>query len=293
MCKPYAYSLSGLLRVAAALVVLTAMAALPGCTALDRTAHADALAEPAHLQRVTVDTGSFILTAYSRISRPDKPLRVYIEGDGLAWLSRTMPSLDPTPREATGLALAAQDAAPNVVYLARPCQFTPMAMDPRCGIPYWTGKRFAPEVIDSMNRAVSHFAALTPGRSVELVGYSGGGAVAVLIATRRSDIASIRTVAGNLDDELVNQLHDVSPMPGSENAIDFAAQVAGIAQIHFSGAEDQVVPPAVALRFVRATGTRCARAITVPGMSHDGDWSRRWPVLLDIAPACAATVSGE
>ncbi|RFU44556.1 alpha/beta fold hydrolase [Paraburkholderia sp. DHOC27] len=269
------------------------MVALAGCATLDRDAHADALAEPAHLQRVTVDTGGFILTAYARISQPDRPLRVYIEGDGLAWLSRTMPSLDPTPREATGLALAARDPAPNVVYLARPCQFTSMAMNPRCDRAYWTGKRFAPEVIESMNRAVSHFAALTPGRSIELVGYSGGGAVAVLIAARRPDVVSIRTVAGNVDDEFVNQLHDVSPMPGSENPIDFAEQVAGIAQIHFSGAEDKVVPPAVAQRFVRATGARCARAITIAGVSHDGDWSRRWPALLDVVPTCAARVRGE
>ncbi|WNC92164.1 alpha/beta hydrolase [Paraburkholderia sp. FT54] len=281
-------SLSGLLHVVTALVV---MAALAACTELDRDAHANALAEPAHLQRVSVDTGRFVLTAYSRISQPDKPLRVYIEGDGLAWLSRTMPSLDPTPREATGLALAAQDPAPNVVYLARPCQFTPKATNPRCDISYWTGKRFAPEVIESMNDAVSHFATLTPGQSVELVGYSGGGAVVVLIAAHRSDVASIRTVAGNLDDEFVNRLHDVSPMPESENAIDVAAQVAGIPQIHFSGAGDAVVPPAVAARFVKATGTRCARAMTVPGVSHDGDWSRYWPVLLSIGPTCAATAS--
>jgi poly(3-hydroxybutyrate) depolymerase len=125
------------------------------------------------------------------------------------------------------------------------------------------------------------------------VGYSGGGAVAVLIAANRSDVASIRTVAGNLDDEFVNRLHGVSPMPESEDAIDFATRVSAIPQIHFSGAEDEVVPPAVALRFVKATGPRCARAQTVADVSHDGDWSRHWPALLNLAPTCATTVSGE
>jgi hypothetical protein len=266
------------------LLPLLLFGALSGCAALDRDAHADALAQPAHLHRQLVDTGPFVLTAFSRISQPAKPLRVYIEGDGVAWLSRTEPSLDPTPREATGLALAAQDRAPNVVYLARPCQFTPMAMNPRCGIPYWTGKRFAADLIDSMNDAVSRFAALTPGQPVELVGYSGGGAVAVLIAARRSDVVSIRTVTGNLDDEFVNRLHDV---------IDFASRVASIPQVHFSGAKDEVVPPSVAQRFVDAAGTRCARALTVPGLSHGSDWSARWPALLDIAPTCASAASGQ
>jgi dienelactone hydrolase len=276
-------------RLAAAsfLLLLLGVLGLGGCAALDPDAHADALAAPAHLHREAVDTGRFVLTAYSRISRPDEPLRVYIEGDGVAWLSRTVPSLDPTPLQAEGLALAAQDAAPNVVYLARPCQFTPMALNPQCGIAYWTGKRFAPEVVEAMNEAVSHFAALTPGQPVELVGYSGGGAVAVLIAARRADVASIRTVAGNLDDEFVNRLHGVSPMPESENAIDFAAQVARIPQVHISGADDTVVPPSVAQRFVDATGGACARVVTVPGKSHDSDWSRGWRELLGITPTCA------
>jgi pimeloyl-ACP methyl ester carboxylesterase len=268
------------------LAPVSLLGALSACAALDPDAHANALAEPAHLHRQLVDAGPFVLTAFSRISQPRKPLRVYIEGDGAAWLSRTEPALDPTPHQAMGLALAAKDPAPNVVYLARPCQFTPMAMNARCTIDYWTGKRFAADVIESMNTAVSRFAALTPGQPVELVGYSGGGAVAVLIAARRTDVDSIRTVAGNLDDEFVNRLHDVSPMPESEDAIDFAHRVASIAQVHFSGAMDVVVPPSVAERFVDATGTRCAQALTVPGLAHDSDWSQRWPALLNIVPAC-------
>jgi fermentation-respiration switch protein FrsA (DUF1100 family) len=272
---------------AAVSLALALSGMLAGCAGPDPNVHADALAESAHLQRESVDADRFVLTAFARISQPDRPLRVYIEGDGVAWLSRTVPSLDPTPHQATGLALAARDPAPNVVYLARPCQFTPMEMNPSCGIPYWTGKRFAPEVIESMNDAVSRFAARTPGQPVELIGYSGGGAVAVLIAARRADVASIRTVAGNLDDAFVNRLHDVSPMPESENAIDFASRVAAIPQIHFSGSDDTIVPPAVASRFVEAAGSRCARALTVPGMSHGGDWGARWPGLLAIVPACA------
>ena len=270
------------------LLLMCVVGSLSGCTGLDPNAHADALAAPAHLQRESVDTGAFVLTAFSRITRQDAPLRVYIEGDGVAWLTRSMPSLDPTPREATGLALAAQDPAPNVVYLARPCQFTPMAMNPHCSVEYWTGKRFAPDVVEAMNAAVNRFATRTPGQPIELVGYSGGGAIAVLIAARRSDVASIRTVAGNLDVAFVNQLHDVSPMPDSENPIDFASRVSGIAQIHFSGADDTVVPSSVVERFVKATGSRCAHAVTVPDMSHDGPWSQRWPALLALTPTCSS-----
>jgi hypothetical protein len=259
------------------------LAMLPACAALDRNAHADALAAPAHLQRETLRTRDFMLTAYARITREDKPVDVYIEGDGSAWLSRSEPSLDPTPRDATGLALAAADPSPNVVYLARQCQFTPMSENPRCDVRYWTGARFAPEVIESMNEAVDAVAA---GRRIHLIGFSGGGAVAALIAARRHDVLSLCTVAGNLDSEYVNRLHDVSAMPASLNPVDAAPALRTLPQLHFTSDADRVVPPSVAKRFVDATGGRCAQTKVVSGIAHDGDWAHVWPALLQSPVRC-------
>ncbi|WP_250474137.1 lysophospholipase [Caballeronia sp. GAFFF1] len=258
-------------RAGAVLSCVLAMSSLSACVAFDRNAHADALARAAHMQRETVQTSGFALTAYSRITRRDAPIHVYIEGDGFAWVSRNEPSLDPTPRNATGLALAAADASPNVTYLARPCQYTPMRDNPRCDVRYWTGARFAPEVLVAMNEAVDAIAARAPGAGVHLIGYSGGGAIAVLLAARRRDVLSLRTVAGNLDSEYVNRLHGVSPMPASLKAIDAAAELGALPQMHFASDADRVVPVAVARRFVDAVGTRCARLRVVEGIAHDGD----------------------
>lgn len=269
-------------------IAATLLAACAG----DPREHADTLAQPAGLQREQVHGGDFLLTAYARITRPDLPLTVYIEGDGLAWRSRTEPSADPSPRDALGLQLAAADRAANVVYLARPCQFTAMADNPRCEAAYWTGKRFAPEVIAAMDAAVSRYASLLPGRRINLVGYSGGGAVAVLLAARRSDVASLRTVAGNLDHEAVNRWHKVSSMPDSLNPIDAAARVAAIPQLHFSGSDDRIVPTAIARDFVAKAGT-CARLRVVAGMSHEGDWSRLWPQLLAEPLPCTGASHHE
>jgi hypothetical protein len=262
---------------------------LTACAQFDRNTHADALAAPAGLVREQITTGQFVLTAWSRLRRPDQPIDLYIEGDGLAWISRSEPSLDPTPREATGLALAAADPAPNVVYLARPCQFTPMSLNPQCDVAWWTRRRFAPDVIASMNEAIGQIAARAPGQRLNLIGYSGGAAIAILVAAHRHDVASIRTVAGNLDDEYINRTHGVSAMPESLNPIDVAAAVSSIPQIHFNSDADTVVTPEVARRFVAATGDRCALARTVPGIAHDGDWSGQWPTLLAITPRCLGT----
>lgn len=270
----------------------TSVLVLLSACAVDPRTHADALARPAGLTHEQVRTQGFTLTAYVRITRSDLPLNVYIEGDGMAWRNRHQPSDDPTPNRALGLTLAAADLGANVLYLARPCQFTPIAANPQCDVTYWTDKRFAPEVVAAVDESISHYATRTPGQRINIIGYSGGGAVAVLVAARRQDVASIRTVAGNLDIEAINRLHKVSAMPDSLNPIDVAARVANIAQIHLSGSRDEIVPAAIARSFATRVGP-CARVQVVNGLSHEGGWAAAWPQLLAIAPPCSPGAEHE
>lgn len=261
---------------------------LMGCTTTSRLAGADPIAASAGLARVRIPAAPFVLTAYLRITDPAAPVHVYMEGDGLAWLSRTEPSPDPTPRSPVALRLAAADPAANVAYLARPCQYTPMAENPACVPAYWTGRRFAPEVITAMGRALDVIAARTTRRELHLTGYSGGGAVAVLTAAERGDVASIRTVAGNLDHDAVNRLHRVSPLNGSLNPMDAAPRVARIPQIHFSADKDTVVPPSIAAGFRAAAPSPCVQTRTITGATHADGWVERWPELLAQQPKCAS-----
>jgi dienelactone hydrolase len=270
---------------AAFLCAALACAALPvGCMTLDPNAHAQRLAQSAGLSGELIQTDTFDLASFGRIGEPHSPVHIYIEGDGRAWASRSTPALDPTPRLALALQLAARDPGPNVVYLARPCQFT--ARDPHCEVAYWTGKRYSREVVAAMDSAISQYAARAPGQPVHLIGYSGGGALAILVAAHRSDVASIRTVAGNLDVAEVMRLHGVSPMPESLDPIDEAQSVAHIGQIHFSGANDRVVPPSIARDFAAAVGGSCVRTQVVPGMGHEGPWAAMWPELLSEIVDC-------
>lgn len=264
---------------------------LGGCAVVpeqvDLNRHAQSLAQAGGLVMAPVQTDGFILTSFYRITRPDQPLTVYIEGDGFAWRTRSQPSLNPTPIKAQGLALAAKDPAANVLYLARPCQFTPISANPRCDVRYWTSRRFAEEVVVSMNQAVEQYAARLPGQPLHLVGYSGGATIAALLAARRQDVASLRSVAGNLDVAEVNRLHRVTPMPDSLNAIDVAPLLSGLPQIHYVGSEDKIVPPSIAQRFASAAAGLCTRVRVVPGMSHDGDWAQGWSQLISELPRCS------
>lgn len=257
-----------------------------GCVA-DRGAHADAIAAKAGLQKRLIQTDSFLLTTYSRTTDSAGLFDVYIEGDGQAWLSPTEPARNPTPRRALGLSLAARDPAANVLYIARPCQFTPFALDAKCQASVWTSRRFAEDVIVSVNQAIDQLTRGAKKHALHLVGYSGGGAVAVLVAARRDDVASLRTVAGNLDHEEVNRLNDVSPMPDSLNAIDHARKLAALPQIHFSGKDDEIVPSAVAKKFLAASEpSKCVSLLLVAEADHENGWSERWPDLLKIQPKC-------
>lgn len=265
-------------------LVLSGCAKLPAKSELDQ--RADALARPAGLVREQVRTDRFVLTGFARITRADQPLTIYVEGDGFAWRTRSQPSTDPTPLKAQGLALAAADPAANVVYLARPCQFTPMAANPQCAVAYWTGKRFAEEVVVAMDQAVGHYARQVPGQPLNLVGFSGGGAIAALLAARRADVVSLRSVAGNLNTEAFNRLHKTTPMPQSLNALDIAPQLRTLPQIHFYGTEDKVVPGSIAQGFARAVGGQCTQVQAVQGLGHSGDWASRWPALLAQSVRC-------
>jgi len=227
----------------------------------------DVLAVQANLTARTTTTQTFEIYTLSRYTDPQKPWVVYIEGDGFAWVSPSQPSLDPTPRKALGLRLAALDPSPNLLYLARPCQFT--KRDPQCGISDWTDGRFSEKVIRSMNEALTERIG-SSSKGVHLVGYSGGGAVAALLAVRRHDALSLRTVAGTLDSQKATQLHDATPLSDSLNPADVAASLKNVPQEHFIGMEDDIISRPVARSFAEHMGpSLCLTLTPVPSATHD------------------------
>ncbi|MEB6380945.1 alpha/beta hydrolase [Leclercia adecarboxylata] len=253
---------------------------LMGCISADLQSTAQKIASKSGLISEKFDVDPFPIVGWHRITPPVNVLHVYIEGDGFAWKTRTTPSDNPTPRNPTGLKLAAADNHASVLYLARPCQFIGPPLPASCSVNIWTQDRFSPVVIEAMNAALTQAVARYPGVKIDLVGYSGGGNIAALLAARRSDVRSLRTVAGNLDVAWVNALHHVTPMPAAESAIDRASALRALPQIHYSGEADTTVPPAVARRFQQAVGGTCVQTEVVSGLSHGSDWAAVWPRLL-------------
>ncbi len=265
---------------AALLLALT----LAACS--DPRQAADRIAAQAGFTATDIQTTPFRLRAWRRPGQ-DVTLRVYIEGDGHAWRTIDTPSDDPTPWAPVALDLAARDPGQAVAYLARPCQY--VRDDPACEVADWTDRRYSEAVVRSVDQALDSLKREAGAHRLELVGFSGGGAIAALAAMRRTDVASLRTVAANLDTAAWTAAHGVSPLTGSLNPADTAPLLADLPQVHFVGAEDSNVGLAVTRAFVRRIGpTRCVRVQVEPGLEHTGDWAARWPALLALMPVCEA-----
>lgn len=240
------------------------------------------------MQKSEINAGEFVLTAYGRANKLGGDVNIYIEGDGFAAAARDRLSVNPTPRNPMGLMLAAKDNAPNVFYLARPCQYTSFDKNPNCENKYWSGSRFAPQVIESMNIAVDKIKELSGADKINLIGYSGGAAVSVILASRRVDIATIRTVAGNLDHAAINKYHRVDQLDNSLNPIDYAAKISDIPQYHFSGEKDNVVPVFIAEKFAKKSeqGKGCVKVSALSGATHHKGWAENWKYLLSRPVVC-------
>ncbi len=226
--------------------------------------------------------GMFDLTGFSRLrgTAADR-LTVYIEGDGRAWLSTSRLSPDPTPATPYVLELAVRHPAGNVLYLARPCQYVAQPSPRGCHPRYWSSHRYAPEVIASMGAAIDRVKRTAGARRLVLIGYSGGGVVAALLAARRDDVAELVTIAANLDHAYWTRLEELTPLHGSLNPADFTERLQKVPQRHFAGGDDDIVPPVIINAYVRRMTDRSrTRVIVLREFDHDCCWTENWPDLL-------------
>lgn len=222
-----------------------------------------------------MDAGRFRLLALSRQTGPAAVLSIYIEGDGAPWPNPYRPPPDPTPTRPVALALAAGDPGPVVTYLGRPCQYLAATELAGCSPDYWIKRRFAPEVIAAYDDILSHLKARVGAANLRLVGYSGGGVIAALLALRRPDIVEVVTIAAPLALADWTAHHGISPLAGS---LDPLGEAGHLPQgIHWVGGRDKTVPPAIVAGFVARKGGRLA---TMPDFDHECCWTRDWPALL-------------
>ena len=266
----------------AGIVALAAMLAACGHSGVGRDATAATIAQTAGLEPVASKGATFDLLIYRRDDGKPGPLFVYIEGDGLAYLDQRTPSSDPTPVDPLALRLAAADPGPAVVYIGRPCQFAAGRGDPRCQVRDWTTARFGARVVAALDDAIGREHARDPARPLVLVGYSGGGVAAALVAARRRDVALLITIAAPLDVADWTRRLGLSPLDGSELPLDHVGRLSKLRVVAYAGQKDKVVPVASIASAVEKFGAS-AKLIVVPDFDHRCCWVRDWLPLREVA----------
>lgn len=214
----------------------------------------------------------------SHASSPDiiKELHIYLDGDGTPWTSNRKIADDPTPRNPLILEMMAKDTAAAVL-LGRPCYYEP-AMSPLCNESLWTSHRYGAEVVASMNAAIQRWMSAKKITRVVLIGYSGGGVLAALLASHLKNTSAVITIAANLDIEAWSRHHGYSPPSASLNPVTDAHIPANIQQIHLAGLQDNNVPAEIIESFSRTQNN--AFYLPLPEYDHSCCWLDIWPDIL-------------
>ena len=238
---------------------------------------ADSLARQNDFVAVPLQSG---LRAYWR-SGTSSELSIYIEGDGAHW-PRGYPPADPTPINPYALKLAIADTSANVAYLARACQYLSPEQLAQCPSVLWIDGRFGDAAINLAMRSIDELKAHTKAKSLRLVGYSGGGALAALVTARRSDVSCLLTIGAPLDISAWVAALGLSPLEKSRNPAGHADTSITVPQTHFQGSADTVVPPSTTLAYrLRYPNARFEQ---VEAYDHECCWDKDWATR--IAKAC-------
>ncbi|MEL7538148.1 MAG: hypothetical protein AAFM91_13940 [Pseudomonadota bacterium] len=226
------------------------------------------LADASDLDSLVVETETFRHRVLANRHAGDH-LRIYVEGDGEPWIRGQRVAVDPTPAVPLLLELM-HDVEHPAVYLGRPCYFG-FATSRRCDSRYWTVDRYGDDVVNSMCSAANQLSARYNAKTVELVGYSGGGAIVVGMIDCTDKLTAVKTIAGNLDPERWTEHHGYLPVRYSTK------RATVVAETHWQCGNDTNVPPAVTAAYFikRPDATR----IVVDDCTHATGWS---PIFSDI-----------
>ncbi|MBB6523000.1 alpha/beta fold hydrolase [Pseudoteredinibacter isoporae] len=130
-----------------------------------------------------------------------------------------------------------------------------------------------------MSEALNGFLKTERGRKierVELIGYSGGGALSVLLADQVKGISKVVTLAGNLDHKAWTESFGYLPLFQSLNPIR-DARLGKLPALHIAGADDENIKPEIIKSFVAKHG---GELVLLEGVDHNCCWLEYWPELL-------------
>ncbi|MBT2787207.1 MULTISPECIES: alpha/beta hydrolase [unclassified Halomonas] len=186
--------------------------------------------------------GDFELLAIEKAGN-GSTIYLYLEGDGRPWVSGgSHVSDDPSPRRPYLLPIMLDSPGP-ALYLGRPCYF---GLGPKrhCHPTLWTFSRYSDRVIMAMVEAAEQWLATYHEESmVTLVGHSGGGVLALLMAERLPQVNRVIAMATPVSLSTWAQQHDYFPLFDSLDPMTLQNWRSDVERHFLFGSDDRVVPP--------------------------------------------------
>ncbi|MDY6407704.1 MAG: dienelactone hydrolase family protein [Pseudomonadota bacterium] len=203
-----------------------------------------------------MDTKYLSFAVWEKDIQKGEPLRIYIEGDG-----------NPTPKRAIGFELAQNDLNQGVIYISRPCQYVDCV---ECKNPaLWQEERFNEEIVDEMKSLIVYLAHKYESPAIDLIGYDGGGTMALLVATK-IPVRQVVTVGGILDTQSYAREQNITL--NGMNPADLTDKLAQVSQVHYVGGRDTKTPQSQAERFAEhMIGAKSVQIKRVSNATHT-DW---------------------
>ncbi len=251
---------------------------LISCSSFEiRTNKAFNLAKEHNYNSTTEYTSEFPIQVFAQNHQTTHAI-IYFEGDGLVLTSSGI-AFNPTPTDPMALRLAIADQRSlTKIVINRPFHYFDCT---NCDNKYWTQARYSQEIITSIAEVIKKLQTKYEFKTFDIVAYSGGAAVAFLIATHfRENIKSIITFAGNVDPFAWCKFHETAPLTQSLNPLDNIDTLRTIPQKHFCGTADHNTTLAITQNFQKKLISNNVEIIIVEDFQHDSNWPNYWKTKL-------------
>tara|TARA_B110000305_G_C19350006_1_gene593767 strand:- start:193 stop:996 length:804 start_codon:yes stop_codon:yes gene_type:complete len=226
-------------------------------------------------------TNFFNIYSLEKIKNNGK-LIIYIEGDGMSWIDRFTISSNPTPLNPIAFKLALIDESDNIVYLARPCQFE---WSNNCNKDTWTRSQYSLDVLNSYKTIIDELS--IKYKEIHLVGYSGGAGIGMYLGSLdNKSIKSIRTIAGNINHNVLTELLNISNLNKSINFYPVVKKTKEIPQTHYYGLKDNVVPNQMQILYKNQNADNNCIKIKSVKATHNKGWIEFWNINNNNLPRC-------
>ena len=232
---------------------------------------------------IVIPTENFALKAYTNTAFENERggiLHIYLAGDGVPFFRDQYINPDPTPKRALTLDLMALDQAPSIL-IGRPCYHYESRQDNQNTLcndhRWWTTHRYSEDVVNALNEAIRTYT--SNNKEIVIIGFSGGGTLAALLAQKLQNVRVVVGISPNLDIGAWTDFHDYTPLYGSLNPRDSIEKwPTGTRGILLSGQQDKNVP--ANLWRAHYEGVEHVEIINYANFTHTCCWSEIWPEFL-------------